>query len=104
MSCKSLLRPPSTGIIKLTGLTLLGAGTGEDFGADTAEDIDEDFGVDTGEEASEDFGADVGEDVGKDFDADAGGDSCADGGGGVDRDMGGSRSLHAPSAGGEGNL
>jgi hypothetical protein len=113
VSCKSLGRPPSTGIIRPTDLTPLAAGAGEDFGVDAGGDA-KDFGLDTAEEASEDFGSDVGEDVGADFGSDmgddvgadfvagAGDDVIASGGRGVKSDTCGNGSLHLSGTDGEG--
>src|SRR5262245_63921448 len=84
VSCKSLGRPPSTGIIRPTDLTLQGAGAEEDFGVDAGED-GKDFGADARDEASEDFDADVGVDVDANFGAGSGEDVSAGGGRGVDR-------------------
>jgi|SRR5262245_15239506 len=94
VSCKSLGRPPSTGIIRPTDLTLLGAGAEVDFGVDAGED-GKDFGADVGEEASEDFDADVGGDVDADFGAGSGEDVSTGGGRGVNTDPRGNRTLHA---------
>jgi hypothetical protein len=101
VSCKSLGRPPSTGIIRPTDLTPLAAGAGKALGVDAGEDA-KDFGVDTGGEASEDFGAGVGEDFGADFGAGSGEDAIVGGGRGVKSDTCGNRSLHLSGKVGEG--
>src|SRR5262245_28720294 len=112
VSCKSLGRPPSTGIIRPTGLTLLGAGAEEDFVvsaegdvgdgfvADMWGDVGDGFVADTEDEASEDFGVDSGEDVDSDFGSGSGGD-VGGGGRGVKIDARGNRTLHAARTGGE---
>ena len=91
-----------TGIIRLTGLTLLTGGAEDDFSVDAGEDAKDfgvdtgeiDFGVDTGEEANEDFGSDVREDVGADFGAGSGENGSAGSGRGVNSDTCGNGSRH----------
>jgi len=85
-------------MIRLANLTPLGVRAEEDFGADKAEGPGKDFGVDR----VKDFGADADEDGGKDFHAVAGEGVGAGLGEDAGADIGGRRSLHAPSAGGEG--
>jgi len=98
VSCRSLGRPPATGMIRLANLTPLDVGAEADFGAGLDDGAAKDFGSGMEKGAGKDFAPDAREDFGPEFGPEFG----EDGGRGIDGDIGGSFNFHTPNAGWDG--